>query len=105
MGTYTILDTITGLPTIGDDVMGRNVEPSSTEIVVGNSDALDTVLSRHNLREAQQQASQLSKAKLEGRRKIFDRFAQDDELNKNRLNRWLNHTRELCCSYVAFNFV
>jgi len=72
--------------------MGRNVEPSSTEIVVGNSDALDTVLSRHNLREAQQQATQLSKAKLEGRRKIFDRFAQDDELNKNRLNRWLNHT-------------
>merc|ERR1711862_1081428 len=40
----------------------------------------------------QQQATQLSKAKLEGRRKIFDRFAQDDELNKNRLNRWLNHT-------------
>merc|ERR1712157_532067 len=29
--------------TLSDDVMGRNVEPSSTEIVVGNSDALDTV--------------------------------------------------------------
>ena len=93
--TYTILDPISGMPTIGDSVAEMNVEPSSTAVVVSEGNPTDAAISRHDLREKQSQASQLSKELLEGKRKLFDKFVQNETLNMNRLDRWLNHTREI----------
>ena len=90
---YTILDQVTGVRTAKTNTKAKNTKPSEIKIVDGR-DPVDIALTGFNLRDAQQQASQLSKEFIKGKRKIFDKFAANDALNKNRRNAWLDHTRE-----------
>ena len=90
--TYKILDPLAGVPTVVEGKEG-DVELIGTDIV-DSRDPIEKAMSIHDPRDAQQRATQLSFNLVLRKRMVFDKFAKHDELNSNRLNRWLNHTRE-----------